>query len=50
MSKTIPQVANERLASKHLNISCVMDKSWGKQESPLGKPDWLLENKSLPSK
>ena len=43
MSRKIPQVSKEGLASKPLNISCVMDNSWNTQESPLRNLDWLLE-------
>ena len=48
--KKIPQKFNKELASKPLNILGIMDNSWDPQESPLQKSDWLLENKSLPSK
>ena len=47
-AKKIPQVSNEGLVSKPLNISSVMDNSWDTQELPLRKPFWLLENNHYP--
>ena len=49
MYKKFSWVYKEGLASKPLNISWVVENSWDMQESPLWKPDWPLENKSLPS-